>query len=108
MVLTNAQTTAFFEDADQMGVPNATVVHLNTEGITTVDDLSEFDKDTIEQIAANCRRPPGGAVSLAFGAKSMKRLIVACDLIRCYEMVGRPLTAPNIMWNPVMKDFEVQ
>ena len=29
------------------------------EGITIVDDLMDFDKDTIEQIAANLRRPAG-------------------------------------------------
>jgi hypothetical protein len=38
---------------------NATVVQLQEEGIDTVDDLADFDKDTIEQIAANLRRPAG-------------------------------------------------
>ena len=38
MVLTAAQTTAFFENADQMGVQHATVVQLALEGIQTVDD----------------------------------------------------------------------
>ena len=57
MVLTAAQTTVFFENADQMAIPNATVLQLVAEGINTVDDLSEFDKDTIQQIASNLRRP---------------------------------------------------
>jgi hypothetical protein len=39
MVLTGAQTTLFFEHADQMAIPNATVVQLEQEGINTVDDL---------------------------------------------------------------------
>ena len=47
MVLTAAQTTAFFEDADQMALPNATVVQLVNEGINQVDDLSEFEKEDI-------------------------------------------------------------
>ena len=57
MPLTAAQTTAFFEQDAQMGIPNETVVQLQQEGITMVDDLVDFDKDTIEQISANLRRP---------------------------------------------------
>ena len=57
MVLTNTQTTAFFKDNDQMAIPHNTVVHLMNEGILTVDDLEEFQKTDIEQIAANLRRP---------------------------------------------------
>jgi hypothetical protein len=76
MVLTAAQTTAFFENADQMAIPNATVLQLVTEGIDSVDDLSEFDKDTISQIASNLRRPAAGN-HFVFGAKSQKRLAVA-------------------------------
>jgi predicted RecB family nuclease len=53
MPLTAAQVTAFFTDAAQMGIPNATVVQLQEEGINSIDDLVDFDKDTIEQIAAN-------------------------------------------------------
>jgi hypothetical protein len=52
-MLTGLQTTQFFEGADQMAIPNATVVELVNEGISLVDDLSEFDKDTIGQIAYN-------------------------------------------------------
>ena len=44
MVLVAAQITAFFEDADQMGIPNDTVVQMQTEGITAVSDLADFDK----------------------------------------------------------------
>ena len=107
MVLTAAQVTAFFEDAAQMAIPNATVVQLANEGINTVDDLSEFDKTSIEAIAHNLRRPPAGN-PFVFGAKSQKRLIVACDLVRYYETVGRNITVANIQWNTVMKNFEVQ
>ena len=107
MPITAAQTTAFFESADQMAIPNATVVQLVAEGIDTVDDLSEFDKDTIHQIASNLRRPPAGA-RYVFGAKSQKRLIAACDIVRYYENVGRPLAAANLRWNTVIKNFEIQ
>jgi hypothetical protein len=75
MVLTAAQTTAFFENAQQMAIPNATVVQLVSEGINTVDGLAELDKDTINQIASNLRHPPAGQHYI-FGAESQKRLTV--------------------------------
>ena len=55
MPMTAAQTTSFFEQDVQMGFPNATVVQLQQEGISTVDNLADFDLDTMEQIAANLR-----------------------------------------------------
>ena len=59
MVFTANQTTAFFEDADQMGLPNNTGVFLQSEGITDVDDLEEFvTKDSWAQLLENCKRPP--------------------------------------------------
>ena len=53
MVLTAAQTTAFFENNDQMGIPHATVIQLQQEGIDTIDDSADFDKDSLVQLAAN-------------------------------------------------------
>ena len=53
MVLTAAQTTAFFENADQMGVQHAMVVQLAQEGIQSVADLTDFDKDALQQLADN-------------------------------------------------------
>jgi hypothetical protein len=53
MVMTAAQTTAFFENEDQMGIPHATVVQLATEGITSVIDLADFDKESLLQLADN-------------------------------------------------------
>ncbi len=107
MVLTAAQTTLFFEGAAQMAIPNATVLELFNEGINTVDDLSEFDTDTIVQIAYNLRRPPAGA-PFVLGAKSQKRQMVACQLVRYYETAGRALTAANLQGNTGMKNFEIQ
>jgi hypothetical protein len=59
MVLTGAQMTSFFESNDQMGIPHSTVLQLQDEGISTVDDLSDFDKDTLKQVADNLRHPGG-------------------------------------------------
>ena len=46
--------------------------------------------------------------AFTYGAKSQKRLTVACDLVRFYQTVGRDLTAANIQWNQVMSNFEIQ
>ena len=59
MVLTAAQTTTFFEHAEQMGIPHATVMQLQSEGITLVSDLADFDKDSLQQLADNLRHPGG-------------------------------------------------
>ena len=123
MVLTAAQTTAFFEQDAQMGIPHDTVVQLALEGITSVADLADFDKASLQQLADNLRRPGGrvpdpnpaaaaGATiptpPFVFGAKSQKRLQVACDLVRFYQTVGRDMTAANMQWTHTMKNFEIQ
>ena len=89
MVLTAAQTTAFFEENDQMALTNATCVQLQQEGIVTVNDLLDFDEKTMRQISDNLRQPGGripdpnptagaGATILTppfiFGEKSQLRL----------------------------------
>jgi hypothetical protein len=118
MPSTAAQTAAFFEQDGQMGIPHAAVIQLQQEGITIVDDLIDFDKDTIEQIAANLRRPagripdpnpniaPGATIPtppFVFGAKSQKRLVTAAQLLRYYEEVGRATTPRNIQLSTVME-----
>ena len=46
MVLTAAQTTAFFENPDQLGIPHETMMQIQREGIQTVADLAEFEKQS--------------------------------------------------------------
>ena len=107
MVLTNAQTTAFFDDADQMAIPAATRAQMVNDGAQAVEDLVEFNKEALKQVASNLRRPggrvsdpnpgadPGATIptpSFVFGAKSQLRLSAAADLLRYYEMVGRDTT----------------
>jgi hypothetical protein len=123
MVFTMAQTTAFFEAADQMGMPADTREQLANEGIDSVSDLSDFDKDTLTQVADNLRRPggrianpdpnapPGATIAqppFVFGAKTQKRLLAACDMVRYYEMIARELSASNMRWDPVIKNFTQQ
>lgn len=108
MVLTAAQRTAFFEAPDQLGIPHATVVQMATEGINDEADLADFDETSTKQMAENLRRPPGGAQAFAFGSKSHKRFLATCDAIRYYQTVGRDLTAANLRWNAVLRNFEIQ
>ena len=42
-----------------------------------------------------------------FGAVSQLKLLIACEAIRYYEMVGRELTLGIMAW-PVLKNFELQ
>jgi hypothetical protein len=108
MVLTAAQTTAFFEQATQMAIPNATVIALQSEGINNIGDLIDFDKATLTQVADNLRRPGGGGAPLVFGAKSQQRLLAATNLVRYYDTVGRPSTAGNLQWERIMRNFKEQ
>jgi hypothetical protein len=59
MLLTAAQRTLFFEDDAQIGIPNRTVDQLQTEELTAVEDLAEFDKENIEGMPSNLRRLAG-------------------------------------------------
>ena len=111
MALMAAQTTTFFEDDKQMGIPDTMVIQLQTEGITTVGDLADFEKDSLQQLADDLHcaggRIPNPSTNAAtgatipmptftFGAKSQKRLLVACDLIKCYNTMGQDLTTANM------------
>ena len=123
MVLTAAQMTAFFENAYQMGVQHAMVVRLALEGIQTVHDLADFDKEALQQLVDNLQCPggrvpnpgPGAAIgatiptrAFMFGAKSQKLLGIACELVRYYNTMGHDLTAASMRWNNVIKNFEIQ
>ena len=123
MVITAAQTMAFFENPDQMGIPHTTVVQLQVEGITVIQDLADFDKDTLQQLADNLRKPAGGipdpnpagaagatipTPSFVFGAKSQHHISVACEIVRYYNAVGCDITAANMQWTQEIKNFEDQ
>jgi hypothetical protein len=107
MVMTANQTKAFFEANTQVAMPNATIIQLQAEGISTVDDLLDFDKETLQQVANNLRRPGGGA-PLTFGAKSQLRLLVATGLVKYYNTLGCTLMAGNLQWISVMRNFKEQ
>ena len=130
MVFTALQTTAFFTDAAQMGLPARTRTFLDIEeGIDSVASLGSFlDKDIWDQVLSNARKPPqvvnppagdaGHVAGLAVGAlmnqapyrvsaKSLLRLMISATAVLYYEQTGRALTAANMHWNRV-KNFKVQ
>ena len=88
-----------------------------------MDDLADFDKDSLKQLADNlchlgrCIPDPNpvtvaGATipmpAFVFGAKLQARLSVACNLVRFYNTVGCDLTAVNMNQMHVAKNFETQ
>ena len=59
MVLTQLQTTAFFESPDQLGIPHETMVQIQRKGIQVVADLADFEKQELQPLADNLRKPGG-------------------------------------------------
>ena len=101
---TVGRDTAFFESPDQLGIAHETMVQIQREGIQAVADLADFEKQELHQLADNLRKPggripdpnpnaaPGATIPMpafTYGAKSQKRLTVACDLVRYYQTVER-------------------
>ena len=119
MVLTAGQLTLFFEDATQMGLSDRTRMHLQTEGITTPDDLINFvDEDAWTPILDNCRRPPqihgegqGAALvnqqAFHLPAKSLLWLKVAAQVVLYYDRINHPLTAQGMSWGR-LNNFKVE
>ncbi len=117
-MFTTAQMMAFFMDAAQMAVPLAMRVQLVVEGVATVDNLMEFDDDTLKQLFENLKKPGGtipapGARGVVIatpvfvlGAKSQQHLKTAMHAARCHEMVGCDLTPGNMHWDQVLKNFQ--
>ena len=120
MVFTAAQTNAFFTDPSQMALPRATRAAIGEEGLNDIDDLVEFDSDSMKQITDNLRRPGGripdphpsaaaGATiptpTFVFGAKSQVRLAAAIEIAKYYETTGHDLSVTNMRWNSTIKTF---
>ena len=96
-----------FTDNFQMELQAAIFNQLAVEDILNVDDLIDFDTDSLEQVANNLCCPADRAVAFTFGAKLHKNLLAAAKLVKHYKTVGRALTAPNISWNHMIWNFEV-
>ena len=109
MPFTDAQTLAFFTDAAQMGIPAGTREKLREEGIDTLEDLKEFDRESIKRIAESLRCP-GGRIAdpdgdepamvptppFVFGARSQKRMAEAAEPVRHCDTIQRAFTPINV------------
>jgi hypothetical protein len=116
MVFTEAQIISFFEDADQCGLTNRTrVSSLNVEGVTSMEDLSDWEDEDWDRWATSCKKSDkvlsGGTLveqqAYQLTVKSLKRLKIASSLVRYYESVSIPLTHLNMRWL-VLKSFDTQ
>ena len=120
MVVNTTQTTDFFTEPVNMALPANTRLAIAQEGLEDFDDLVEFDEKSLKQITENLRRPKGcvpdpdpnaavGATiptpSFVFGTKSQLSIKAAFDISRYYETTGRAISASNMRWNPVIKNF---
>ena len=96
-----------------------THTQLLTEGIATVDDLSEFNKDDFKQIVDNLKSPPATlnaaeppvlvpTAPFVLGAKSLHRLKVAAQAVKYYDATARPLSAGGMHYTNCLKTFELQ
>lgn len=104
-----------------MAIPARTVAQLVNEGISTVDDLSEFSDTDFKQIAYNIRAlehpdipdPNNANVMIpqppfVLGAKSLKRLKVAAKAVRYYQAIDRAITPSMMRYDTVLKTFELE
>ena len=120
MVITANQVRLFFHADNQMAIPVATIVQLVQEGIEHPDNLQDFDKDSLKDVANNLRNTGGmipypdpnaqanatiSTPPFVFGAKSQKRTLEACALVRFYETIERPITSTNLLHRPIIRNF---
>ena len=57
MLITGYHTTDFFDMDSQTVIPQKTVVQLQEEDFTIVDEIIDFEKDITEHISTNFQHP---------------------------------------------------
>ena len=101
---------------------DAAVARILKEGITGWDALIDFDKKSIESLPAICKEAiPEIPEDLANGINlepavrganissiSVRRLIVAVHASEYYSAISRSMTANNMHFTNVLKDFKVE
>lgn len=100
---------------------NSAVTRITYEGITDLDSLMDFDKESIEALPRACARaiPAVDAdadnnieaeEAVAAGnisTISVHRLIVAADCVRYYRDVGRTATIANMHYGNILAGFKL-
>ena len=124
--------TAFFTAGTQMGLTAAQRAALATQGLSTVDDFADFGKDELDQALKNMRTAIPGipevpavlngrgrevtaaipavppVLPVILPARCTHRLIVAAVAWHYYTDTGRAVTAQNMHYNNILKDFYVE
>ena len=111
-----------------MALEHRTRMQLQTEGITTPDDLTDFDEEIIKQVVENLRKPGGQVPNPLYVANtngqfprdipqmiptppyklsaiSLARLKGAIELAKYHEVCERELSAANMQWKTVGVEF---
>ena len=124
--------TAFFTAGTQMGLTGAQRTALAAQGLTVVDDFADFGKDELKEALKNMRTsipgiPAIAAVNDAQGneitaavdavppvlpvilpARCTQRLTVAAVAWHYYTDTAREVTAVNMHYNNILKDFQLE
>ena len=108
-----------------MGLDEEVVQGLSSEDIVSPLDLAKFEKEQIEMLVKNLRKPKGYRMlhldqdyadevmtipnpGFKVGTKSKQRMLVSSDLMRFYVTKNRDLTVDKIRWTPTIMDFKHQ
>jgi hypothetical protein len=122
MVVT-AQFKAWLKSNPNMKLSSdAAVLRVIKEGITTFDDLVDFDKKSLERLPATCKEAvpeiladPDNEIlaePAVRGANvstiSVQRLIVAMNAAEYYTAIDRTMVPASMHYNTVLKNFKIE
>ena len=125
--------TAFFTNGTQMGLTVDQRTALAEQGLTIVDDFADFGKDELKEALRNMRTSipgiPGTAaviepvtgteitpavaavppvLPVILPARCTQRLTVAAVAWHYYTDTDREVTAANMHYNNILKDFHLE
>lgn len=117
--------------SNQIGLTQQTIDGLNALGINNPTDLSEYNEELLKQLKDDLRKPHGTIADPSWVAPpvvagrahqpvapqiprpgyllspiSFMKLVVAADLIRFYEIVGRSSDSSNMVWTNHMTHYQ--
>ena len=123
------QNTAFFTNGPQMNLTPEVRARLAQEGLATVNDLSDFKEEQLEQAYKNMRTSIPGSPAIPaqldgqgnilvaavpaippilpvlVSARAKRRLLIASAAFHYYESIRRDVTPQNMNYTLVLKDF---
>jgi uncharacterized protein YjaG (DUF416 family) len=122
VVVTNAFKSWLKSSTNMKLSSDASVLRLTHEGITNYDTLIDFDTKSIERLPTTCKETITAIVAdedagvtaepAIAGANlssiSVRHLIVAVKASKYYTSIGRTMTAENMHYIRVLKQFKVE